>query len=161
MFWPLNNFQWQILISGNFINIWCYFCYTLMNFGDHLGVKTFCLLCSPLLYNKANRLLYNKQRNTTSVSLHFFNFSDAPHVEMALGKSISPGSIYEGGDVYFDCLVIASPKPKKILWFQDVSKQSFLCKLPLSVLLKHNSIAILIKKMSSSRFFQHFCCNFC
>ena len=42
---------------------------------------------------------------------------------MALGKSISPGSIYEGGDVYFDCLVIASPKPKKILWFQDVSKQ--------------------------------------
>ena len=52
-----------------------------------------------------------------------FFFPDAPRVEMALGKSISPGSIYEGGDVYFDCLVIASPKPKKILWFQDVSKQ--------------------------------------
>ena len=44
---------------------------------------------------------------------------------MALGKSISPGSIYEGGDVYFDCLVIASPKPRKILWFQNVSKQTF------------------------------------
>ena len=57
--------------------------------------------------------------------LFFFSFffPDAPRVEMALGKSISPGSIYEGGDVYFDCLVIASPKPKKILWFQDVSKQ--------------------------------------
>ena len=53
----------------------------------------------------------------------FSFFPDAPRVEMALGKSISPGSIYEGGDVYFDCLVIASPKPKKILWFQDVSKQ--------------------------------------
>ena len=53
----------------------------------------------------------------------FLFFPDAPRVEMALGKSISPGSIYEGGDVYFDCLVIASPKPKKILWFQDVSKQ--------------------------------------
>ena len=38
-----------------------------------------------------------------------------------MGKSISPGSIYEGGDVYFDCLVDASPKPHKILWFQDVS----------------------------------------
>jgi hypothetical protein len=55
--------------------------------------------------------------------LFFLFFPDAPRVEMALGKSISPGSIYEGGDVYFDCLVIASPKPKKILWFQDVSKQ--------------------------------------
>ena len=40
---------------------------------------------------------------------------------MALGKSISPGSIYEGGDVYFDCLVVASPLPTKILWLQDVS----------------------------------------
>ena len=51
----------------------------------------------------------------------FSSFSDAPRVELALGKSISPGSIYEGGDVYFDCLVDASPKPHKILWFQDVS----------------------------------------
>ena len=58
-----------------------------------------------------------------SFYFYFFFFPDAPRVEMALGKSISPGSIYEGGDVYFDCLVIASPKPKKILWFQDVSKQ--------------------------------------
>ena len=48
-------------------------------------------------------------------------FADAPRVDLTLGKSISPGSIYEGGDVYFDCLVIASPKPYKILWFQDVS----------------------------------------
>ena len=51
----------------------------------------------------------------------FFFFADAPRVDLTLGKSISPGSIYEGGDVYFDCLVIASPKPYKILWFQDVS----------------------------------------
>ena len=52
----------------------------------------------------------------------FFSFiADAPRVDLTLGKSISPGSIYEGGDVYFDCLVIASPKPYKILWFQDVS----------------------------------------
>ena len=51
----------------------------------------------------------------------FIFFADAPRVDLTLGKSISPGSIYEGGDVYFDCLVIASPKPYKILWFQDVS----------------------------------------
>ena len=51
----------------------------------------------------------------------FLFFADAPRVDLTLGKSISPGSIYEGGDVYFDCLVIASPKPYKILWFQDVS----------------------------------------
>ena len=53
--------------------------------------------------------------------LFFIFFADAPRVDLTLGKSISPGSIYEGGDVYFDCLVIASPKPYKILWFQDVS----------------------------------------
>ena len=52
---------------------------------------------------------------------NYVYFSDAPRVDLTLGKSISPGSIYEGGDVYFDCLVIASPKPYKILWFQDVS----------------------------------------
>ena len=55
-------------------------------------------------------------------NLYIF-LSDAPRVELALGKSISPGSIYEGGDVYFDCLVDASPKPNKILWFQDVSNE--------------------------------------
>ena len=29
--------------------------------------------------------------------------SDAPNVELVLGKSISAESIYEGGDAYFDC----------------------------------------------------------
>ena len=56
-----------------------------------------------------------------NITFFSFFFADAPRVDLTLGKSISPGSIYEGGDVYFDCLVIASPKPYKILWFQDVS----------------------------------------
>ena len=57
----------------------------------------------------------------------FFFLADAPEVDLALGKSISPGSIYEGGDVYFDCLVDASPKPSKILWFQGVSRILLSC----------------------------------
>nr|XP_040567978.1 peroxidasin homolog [Lepeophtheirus salmonis] len=43
----------------------------------------------------------------------------APRVELVLGKSISLTSIYEGSDVYFDCIVSAAPHPIKILWFQD------------------------------------------
>ncbi len=49
-------------------------------------------------------------------------FSDAPHVELALGASISPDSVYEGGDVYFDCRIRAQPRPRKILWQFNVSK---------------------------------------
>ena len=75
--------------------------------------------------------IFNQERSinpvigTLQTSTDLINFalpiSDAPRVDLTLGKSISPGSIYEGGDVYFDCLVIASPTPYKILWFQDVS----------------------------------------
>ena len=60
-------------------------------------------------------------KNLICIMFFFLFVADAPRVDLTLGKSISPGSIYEGGDVYFDCLVIASPKPYKILWFQDVS----------------------------------------
>ena len=51
----------------------------------------------------------------------FFSFSDAPRVQLALGKSIVPSSIYEGGDVYFDCRVKSRPPPLRILWQQNVS----------------------------------------
>ena len=68
-----------------------------------------------LVYEKFNIIMFS-----------FSFFADAPRVDLTLGKSISPGSIYEGGDVYFDCLVIASPKPYKILWFQDVSTYYYL-----------------------------------
>lgn len=51
------------------------------------------------------------------------SFSDAPRVELALGASISPDSIYEGGDVYFDCKIKALPPPKKIQWQFDVSER--------------------------------------
>ena len=63
----------------------------------------------------------NSYEKFNIIMFSFSFFADAPRVDLTLGKSISPGSIYEGGDVYFDCLVIASPKPYKILWFQDVS----------------------------------------
>ena len=71
--------------------------------------------------NRENQRIFHYISSLDLRILAFF-LSDAPRVDLALGKSISPGSIYEGGDVYFDCLVVASPKPTKILWFQDVSK---------------------------------------
>ena len=39
---------------------------------------------------------------------------------LILGKSIASDSIYEGGDVYFDCLVKSKPQPTKILWYLNV-----------------------------------------
>ena len=51
-----------------------------------------------------------------------FLLSDAPRVELILGASISPDSVYEGGDVYFDCRIQSRPPPKKIIWQFDVSQ---------------------------------------
>ena len=48
--------------------------------------------------------------------------SDAPMVELRLGKSLNQNSIYEGGDVYFDCLMNSRPPPLRIHWLQNVSK---------------------------------------
>ena len=42
-------------------------------------------------------------------------------MELALGASISPDSVYEGGDVYFDCRIKAQPRPRKIEWQFNVS----------------------------------------
>ncbi len=52
-----------------------------------------------------------------------FLFTDAPRVELALGASISPESIYEGGDVYFDCRIDAQPPPRRIAWKFNVRAQ--------------------------------------
>ena len=48
-------------------------------------------------------------------------FIDPPHVELRLGRSISSSSIYEGGDVYFDCIVNSNPSPTSIQWFLQVN----------------------------------------
>ena len=42
-------------------------------------------------------------------------------MELVLGKSISAESIYEGGDVYFDCRVWSSPAPDRVNWYHNVS----------------------------------------
>ena len=47
--------------------------------------------------------------------------SDAPHVEIGLGKSISANTVFEGGDVYFDCGVQALPPSNRITWIHNVS----------------------------------------
>ena len=51
----------------------------------------------------------------------YFSVLDAPHVGVELGKSISPNTVYEGGDVYFDCKVEALPPSHKITWIHNVS----------------------------------------
>jgi hypothetical protein len=57
----------------------------------------------------------------------FYIFSDAPRVQLALGKNIISTNIYEGGDVYFDCRVNSRPPPLRILWQQNVSNTITVC----------------------------------
>ena len=45
-------------------------------------------------------------------------------MELVLGASISPESVFEGGDVYFDCRIRARPPPKRIVWQFDVSRDT-------------------------------------
>ena len=59
--------------------------------------------------------------------------SDAPNVELVLGKSISAESIYEGGDVYFDCRVHSSPPPDRVNWYHNVSGGQVCTVSPLSM----------------------------
>ncbi len=57
--------------------------------------------------------------------LFFSLLLDAPRVSLALGASISPEGIHEGGDVYFDCKIDARPKPNRIQWNFDVRRTNF------------------------------------
>ena len=61
------------------------------------------------------------QINFLITQLIMISFVDAPNVELVLGKSISADSIYEGGDVYFDCRVKSSPPPDRVYWYHNVS----------------------------------------
>ena len=54
-------------------------------------------------------------------------YLDAPHVEIGLGKNISPNTVYEGGDVYFDCRVKAKPRYNRITWMHNVSNAFLNC----------------------------------
>lgn len=44
-----------------------------------------------------------------------------------MGSSLNPNDIKEGDDVYFECVIQSNPKPYKLTWFHDVSKNSHVC----------------------------------
>lgn len=46
-------------------------------------------------------------------------FSDSPIVTIKLGANLKANDINEGDDVYFECDVLANPKPYKLAWFKD------------------------------------------
>ena len=52
----------------------------------------------------------------------FESIADPPQVGLQLGRTLDPGKIEQGDDVYFDCKVDANPKPYKISWYRNVSK---------------------------------------
>ena len=54
------------------------------------------------------------------IGLLSFLVSDAPRVELQLGRSLNASSIKEGDDVYFECLIYSNPPPKKIVWTRQV-----------------------------------------
>ncbi|KAJ8875505.1 hypothetical protein PR048_023400 [Dryococelus australis] len=42
--------------------------------------------------------------------------ADTPEIRLQLGKSLTSGSIREGIDVYFDCVIKANPAVNKVDW---------------------------------------------
>ena len=47
--------------------------------------------------------------------------SDAPQVNLSLGKALEEDKIVEGDDIYFDCDVVANPEATNIRWFRKVN----------------------------------------
>ncbi|KAA0199871.1 hypothetical protein HAZT_HAZT012255, partial [Hyalella azteca] len=43
--------------------------------------------------------------------------SDAPEVRLELGALLEAGSVREGTDLYFRCVVHASPPPYRLDWW--------------------------------------------
>ena len=46
-------------------------------------------------------------------------FTDPPQVKIVLGAQIDPGSIREGTDVYFECIVESNPWIREVSWFHE------------------------------------------
>lgn len=44
-----------------------------------------------------------------------------PVVTLKLGPTLNANNIKEGDDVYFECHILANPKPYKMAWFHNVS----------------------------------------
>ena len=53
--------------------------------------------------------------------MNCFSISDAPRVELRLGRSLNASNIKEGDDVYFECLIQSNPAPNTIIWTRNVS----------------------------------------
>jgi len=47
--------------------------------------------------------------------------TDQPTTTLKIGSSLNPDDIKEGDDAYFECIVLANPKPYKMSWFHNVS----------------------------------------
>ncbi|XP_023334724.1 nephrin [Eurytemora carolleeae] len=69
-----------------------------------------------LLCKAFNPVVLGSEPVSSEISL---NISYAPRVLIGLGKSISPNTVYEGGDVYFDCKVQALPPSTRISWIHN------------------------------------------
>ena len=54
----------------------------------------------------------------------FHEFSDAPRLELRLGRTLNASNLKENDDVYFECAVDARPTPKEIEWSHNVSAYS-------------------------------------
>ena len=48
--------------------------------------------------------------------------TDTPQSILSLGSSLNGSNIKEGDDVYFECNVRANPRPYKVTWRFNVSR---------------------------------------
>lgn len=51
----------------------------------------------------------------------FVSSADAPVVQLSLGAALQAGSIKQGSDLYFKCMVDATPPAHSVLWMRGVS----------------------------------------
>ena len=80
-------------------------------------------LAGSLLFCYFCLFVFSKILISVSSELCFFLLSDAPQVKVVLGWGLNASNVKEGDDVYFDCLVKASPPPSRVGWKKEVKKE--------------------------------------
>ena len=53
--------------------------------------------------------------------------SDVPRVELLTGLGLSPDSVKEGSDMFFECRVEANPHVYKVTWLHEVGVGCHVC----------------------------------
>ena len=56
-----------------------------------------------------------------TIKTRILHISDPPAIGLTLGRSLDPGHIKEGDDVYFECDIRSNPEIRRLEWHHNVS----------------------------------------